>query len=666
VGYKRKPVYEFEDENSVGLHNIPDGSKVIVKNYKGKPKEFTKRDSTGLISSTDTVKDVVGSSTTPTGETELTELSKEMVEAAHPFNGYTGDKVDMRFETSEDNILKVANMQEQYIVDGKVVGTFGPELVIGDDSTMASDTGFWLGNAWNIDGTVMNITGTASACAYFSTGLKIGANYILEFEVVSRTQGVFRWDSGEEIVSDITAIGKHSITFIAGSNGLYLNSYNDGVGSVLRGSVKNISVREVSTIDLNTTNDRTGFNGEGDNSFVPHVHVVGFDPISTGSITGTDVAADAQIGSILDNIPAQTANTRIKCRVKPTTAGIKVEILDKSANDAVVRTQAVDGTAAETLTFTLPVNDDGYKVKAAKITNDGSGDEDIQVTAEVSTGLTVDGKMKRGDYVVVDREELVDLTDLSYGYTTPSVVVDGNRVDITSDGDTDCITYFNTEVLVGEKYLVSFNLISEDSLYMWIRFGGVSFWAGEQHNPTIGRYSMVITALTSSPLGIKFYNGTATFDNISVTLADDTFKAIKNTADMYDYDSNNTNANLLQRESTVLNLEDNHYYLWIATSENGKDLSTTNYGATSYWLDLGTASTMSLTNPYFKPVDYISNQVFVGMKDDGSYIYDVLMNDAYAKDSTTKILTNNGYSSLGGGLFSKNNDVITPMGYIQL
>ena len=408
------------------------------------------------------------------------------IDATHPFNGYAGSKKDMRFETSTNNILKVTNMQEQYIVDGKVVKPTG-------------------------------------------------------------------------------------------------------------------------TIDLNTTNDRTGFNGEGDNSFVPHVHVVGFDPISTGTITGNKVATDAQIGTILDNIPAQTANTRIKCRVKPTTDGIKVEILDKSDSDAVVRTQTVNSTDTETLTFTLPVNDDGYKVKATKITNDGvdsdDTDERIDVTSEVSTGLVVDGKVKRGDYCVVDKEELANAEEGNAGDGWS--VSDNSKV--SSNGDNTKISYFTdlTKPLIsGLKYKLFFELQN----YSGSDTMGFDDEQGVSSNARFDSDATYSEVFISNGRALAVFNrdsnsGTISF---SVQLADDTFKAIEDTDD-------------------------------------GE----------------------SLASSKFKPADYISNQVFVGMKDDGTYTYDVLMNDAYTKESTTETLTNNGYSSLGKGLFSKGSDVITPIGRWQ-
>jgi len=67
MSYKRKPIYEFDNKDSVGLDKIPDGSKVVVKNYNGAPREFVKNDPTKAIVATHTVAEVVTSDVTKTG-----------------------------------------------------------------------------------------------------------------------------------------------------------------------------------------------------------------------------------------------------------------------------------------------------------------------------------------------------------------------------------------------------------------------------------------------------------------------------------------------------------------------------------------------------------------------------------------------------------------------
>ncbi len=537
-----------------------------------------------------------------------------------PFNGYTKEKQDMRFETSSSNILSVGNMNDSYVVDGKVVGTLGEELATDmtssnwsqshqlvtdlNDGVFITNSSYWTGAIFNLqDNLVLNKL------------YQIRFSYANATHEVAHNTGTADslFPSGSGVVYD---------TFIKTSEDTEINlQLVTDTGSV---EIYNISVREISTIDLNTTNDRTGFNGEGYNSFVPEVTVIGFDPISTGSITGTDVAIDAQIGDVLDNIPAQSANTRIKCRINPTTDGIRVDILNKSDGDSVVRTQTTTGVNAQTLEFTLPVNDDGYKVKVTKITNDGSGDESITVTAEVSTGLVVDGKVKRGDYVVVDTlGELVDITDYKVTHDAEYTL---NGTEITIDGDTANYPslYLPFEVVPNNDYKLNELIVSnEDILYSRVYSYPTEQERDDDENGTPFISHTIASGSSNTQINdiintsatychLTFWAGTAdnktyTIDNISVKLANDTYKAIEDTND-------------------------------------GDSLAN----ATK-----------------FKPADYISNQIQVMMKQDGTYTQEVLMNDAYAKESTTETLTNNGFSSLGGGLFSKGGDVVVPVGRWQ-
>ena len=71
MGFKRKPIYEFENENSIGLDKIPDGSRVIVKNYKGQNIEFIKNDPDGVIKNDQTIESVLNSNNIPTDIQQL-------------------------------------------------------------------------------------------------------------------------------------------------------------------------------------------------------------------------------------------------------------------------------------------------------------------------------------------------------------------------------------------------------------------------------------------------------------------------------------------------------------------------------------------------------------------------------------------------------------------
>ncbi|RLG55111.1 MAG: hypothetical protein DRN95_08135, partial [Candidatus Hydrothermarchaeota archaeon] len=393
-----------------------------------------------------------------------------------------------------------------------------------------------------------------------------------------------------------------------------------------------------------------------------------------------------------------SASIRIKCRVKPTTDGIRVDILE---GDDVVRTQSVNGTDTETLTFTLPANDDGYKVKATKITNDGENDndddtedpsEDIQVTAEVSTGLVVDSAVNKGDYVVINKEELV--TNGTFDIDTSGWTADTNGTKaqsnetlewtVTDDG-ANRLQYQNMPALQGAKYTFSGSIqVLEANSTKRAVCNLYSSSDGSTRGSLICKYTTLLTdtwesftlAGTSTDnyllveilvidpdvadgkAGDKLY-----IDNISVQLANDKFKAIENADD-------GDSLALL----TPITFDTDIKY---KASEQVVDYNGQEYKCTQDMTEVdGTQDTTNIdywtsAKSKFRKVDYISNQALAYHRYNPlTKVYDgivteVMMNDAYAKDSTTKIMTDNGFSSLGGGLFSKGDWWCLPVGYWQ-
>jgi len=55
AGYKRRPIYTFDDENAVGLNKIPNGAMVVVKSYNGETKQFVKNDADGVLAEDTTI-----------------------------------------------------------------------------------------------------------------------------------------------------------------------------------------------------------------------------------------------------------------------------------------------------------------------------------------------------------------------------------------------------------------------------------------------------------------------------------------------------------------------------------------------------------------------------------------------------------------------------------
>jgi len=55
MAYRRKPIYQFDNKDSVGIDKIPNGSMVVVKDYDGVMKQFTKNDTDGVLVVDDTI-----------------------------------------------------------------------------------------------------------------------------------------------------------------------------------------------------------------------------------------------------------------------------------------------------------------------------------------------------------------------------------------------------------------------------------------------------------------------------------------------------------------------------------------------------------------------------------------------------------------------------------
>jgi len=118
AGYKRRPMYYFDDENSTGLDKIPEGSTVVVKNYKGKPKQFVKGSATGLDSTTTIDAAVKAGHIDTSNSDELANRDKTIFTAS----GYTKrvSKSDRWLETDIPNVIEDKLLDDVYI-GGKLV-----------------------------------------------------------------------------------------------------------------------------------------------------------------------------------------------------------------------------------------------------------------------------------------------------------------------------------------------------------------------------------------------------------------------------------------------------------------------------------------------------------------------------------------------------------------
>ncbi len=315
----------------------------------------------------------------------------------------------------------------------------------------------------------------------------------------------------------------------------------------------------------------------------------------------------------------------------------------------------------------------------------------VTVQNQEADGLEIVSAVNKGDVVVVDKCELVTnggFDNDTDGWTLdPSGTVCGTYDDTNkalilnrSDADWESMVKQNLPkpLVSGLKYVIKIT-VNTAGYYLNLRAGDSQTIYFES-STTVGDKILTFTA-NGNHSTLDFYmdtNDDISVDNISVQLANDKFKAIENADDMYDYENDGTDTSVEMTPATVVYNNDgndtnglNGHYYRCKTTASGYNLRTANFTTIATWIDLGTASTMSLANPYFKQVDYISNQALAYHRYNPlTKVYDgikteVMMNDAWAKDSTTKIMTDNDFSSLGGGLFSKDGWLCVPVGYFQ-
>lgn len=219
-----------------------------------------------------------------------------------------------------------------------------------------------------------------------------------------------------------------------------------------------------------------------------------------------------------------------------------------------------------------------------------------------------------GDYVVYENANLVDNgtfdTDTS-GWTpvnNPALSVGTNGVTITYDGVTaPYIRQFITNI-PGKAQIFSVGSRSSTTSQDQIN---IKYNSDNADITVIGTDPIILPESTSD-YEIRLYCNTdtvgasATIDNISVKLADDTYRCI---------------------EEDI----------------TGEDLTT----STKY-----------------ETRDYISNQYLAVQTKTGVH-YEVLLNDAYASETTNEVMTKNNWSKISNGLYSKGGVVGSPIGFWQ-
>lgn len=234
--------------------------------------------------------------------------------------------------------------------------------------------------------------------------------------------------------------------------------------------------------------------------------------------------------------------------------------------------------------------------------------------------LVAPNNVLAGDYVVVDNPELVtngtfdtDVSGWNYGGDAAAGTIswdNGKLKTVVSGVYSYGWAYQSISTVIGKKYIITYDvdITSKSPIAYAQNSSGVEIARRttklEKNNSL---EFIATTATTRIAFGNGSINATGIYDNISVKLADDTYRAIQD-------------------------------------APSGTALTNTTY---------------------FETRDYISNQVLAMQKADGTIHTETLFVDAYAVETTNAVLIKNGWSKLENGLYSKGTVVGTPVGYWQ-
>ena len=271
-------------------------------------------------------------------------------------------------------------------------------------------------------------------------------------------------------------------------------------------------------------------------------------------------------------------------------------------------------------------------------------------------GLTTQYAHNKGDIVVAGSELVTNGTfDTDTDWVHVDSAISGGQLTTTSTANSFSYGYQLQTLVAGEEYIITGTLVSETgNAALYIRdLDSASY--NLSTDLSVGEFTYTFTPTTSGANRMRIQlacttTGIAVFDNISVTLKDSIKQATEDTADMYDVDMAVTGD---------IDLVTGDIYKYNGGATAGAvggfyervggttvvDVSLLDMTLTTAWTYLGTATTMSLQNPYFQRLDKVTRQ-------------DVIL------------LTKTGYKTVKGihyfGETYSNNDVATAYGWSKL
>jgi hypothetical protein len=332
---------------------------------------------------------------------------------------------------------------------------------------------------------------------------------------------------------------------------------------------------------------------------------VGYDNSSSGLVADTLQGAVDEVSLDLD--------TMVKANL------VSSGVINKQ-DDSLVFSTAV-GNEYKLQDNSMFVNFDGKVVELPSGIEIDMTDNMPEVTVQdqATNGLVVQSSVNAGDYVVVDKEELVDNGDFElgdngdwtkYGTSTISSGV------YTSQPDLSGVTYQNINVIDGVKYIILFtfsNFTGSPNARALIR---------KSDNTVIG--DQVTTTYNSA------YSGSIIFTS---DYTGQVRIQIEQNSNYGNFSANNISVQLV---SDVYRAKEDIPSLTSLTDSRFED--RTQYG--------------------------ITNKILATRRNDGTIKTEVCFVDTpieHCKNAHI-VMTDNGYIKLSNGLYSKDGDVVTPLG----
>ena len=233
-------------------------------------------------------------------------------------------------------------------------------------------------------------------------------------------------------------------------------------------------------------------------------------------------------------------------------------------------------------------------------------------TSHTTTTYSATQDVGKGDFVVSGQELLTSL-----GWTAPTgtTVSDGLvNVDISIDSAIYTRAYKEIPTIEGVQYVISLEIANGTGNVQ------VRDWASPTGNILLasgdGVTTKTFTGDSSGSITLSTYltvAGTASISNISVTPYNDIVQATRDTVDMYDYEfmPNDSSGHIISDNDVLLISGfdiSNGYYRYSGVSGALSSLpSSFDMKTVLNYTYLGTASTMSLANPYFQNVSTDEN-----------------------------------------------------------